>query len=50
MWELVDLNGELIQEVNCEYDAIDIARGLYNARVIELDFDNQVATIKEYED
>lgn len=48
-WELLDANGELIQMVNCEYDALDIGRLLYNAKVIELDFDRQEATIKEYD-
>lgn len=49
-WELVDSKGDLIQMVNCQYDAIDIGRMLYNAEVICLDFSTQKATIVKYDE
>lgn len=46
-WKLLDKDGVFLQEVNCQYDACDLAVMLYNASVIEINFDEKTATIKE---
>ncbi|MFK7678761.1 hypothetical protein ACI3ER_12025 [Bacillus sp. Wb] len=43
-WKLYDLNGEFIQEVNCQFDACDFA--FYNgAGSVKIDFEKQEAYI-----
>lgn len=44
-WKILDENGLLLEEVNCQYDALDIAVMFYNAIVIEIDFDKEEARI-----
>jgi hypothetical protein len=44
-WKLFGKDGEFLQEVNCQYDASDIATMLYEAVKIELDFDKKEAKI-----
>lgn len=44
-WKLYDRDGKLLQEVNCQYDASDIAVMLYGAVKIELDFEKKEAKI-----
>jgi antitoxin component YwqK of YwqJK toxin-antitoxin module len=46
-WKLYDKDGNFLQEVNCQYDASDIATMMYNAKIIQLDFDKQEARIIE---
>jgi hypothetical protein len=45
-WKLYDSNGEFLQEVNCQYDALDLATLLYEAVEVEVDFINKKAIIK----
>lgn len=47
-WKLYDKNDNFLQEVNCQYDASDIATMLYNAVQVELNFKNKKAKIIEY--
>lgn len=44
-WKLYDVDGGFLQEVNCQYDASDIATMMFNAKKVELDFDKQEAKI-----
>lgn len=44
-WKLFDKEGNFLQEVNCQYDASDIATMMYEAKKVELDFDKQEAKI-----
>lgn len=44
-WKIYDKDGNFLQEVNCQYDAIDIAIMMYNAKIIQLDFDKKEAKI-----
>jgi hypothetical protein len=44
-WKLYDRSGKFLQEVNCQYDASDIAVMLYNAKKVELDFEKKEARI-----
>lgn len=44
-WKLYDKNGNFLQEVNCQYDASDIATMMYNAKIVQLDFDKKEAKI-----
>lgn len=46
-WKLYDKDGNFLQEVNCQYDASDIATMMYNAKVVQLDFDKKEAKIIE---
>jgi hypothetical protein len=46
-WKLYDKDGNFLQEVNCQYDASDIATMMYNAKVVQLDFDKKEARIIE---
>lgn len=46
-WKLFGKNKEFLQEVNCQYDACDIAMMMYDAKKIELDFDKKEAYIIE---
>lgn len=46
-WKLIDKDGVFLQEVNCQYDACDLATMMYDASVIEINFHNKTATIKE---
>lgn len=44
-WKLFDKDGKFLQEVNCQYDAGDIAQMMYGAVIVELDFIRQEAKI-----
>ena len=44
-WKLIDSNGKFLQEVNCQYDACDIANMMYDAIVIVIDFEKKEAKI-----
>jgi hypothetical protein len=44
-WKLFDKEGKFLQEVNCQYDASDIATMMYDAKQVILDFDKQEAKI-----
>lgn len=44
-WKLYKSNGEFIQEVNCQYDALDIAVMLEDAKKVEIDFEKKEAKI-----
>jgi hypothetical protein len=44
-WKLYDKDGNFLQEVNCQYDASDIATMMYNAKIVQLDFDKKEAKI-----
>lgn len=44
-WKLFDQKGNFLQEVNCQYDASDIATMLYDAKQVLLDFEKQEAKI-----
>jgi hypothetical protein len=44
-WKLFDKEGKFLQEVNCQYDASDIATMMYQATKVELDFINKSAKI-----
>ncbi len=44
-WKLFDKDGKFLQEVNCQYDASDIATMMYDAVKVELDFEKQEAKI-----
>jgi hypothetical protein len=44
-WKLFDKEGKFLQEVNCQYDASDIATMMYEASIVQLDFNKQEAYI-----
>lgn len=44
-WKLFDKENKFLQEVNCQYDAADIATMMYDAKQVVLDFDKQEAKI-----
>jgi len=44
-WKLFNCDGEFLREVNCQYDASDIATMMYDAKQVILDFDKQEAKI-----
>ncbi len=46
-WKLYDENGKFLQEVNCQYDSLDIALFEYQATKVNIDFDKKEATILE---
>jgi hypothetical protein len=46
-WKLFDRDGSLIQEVNCQYDSLDLAVMLRNAKKVEVDFEKKEARIIE---
>lgn len=46
-WKLFDSKGKFLQEVNCQYDASDIATMMYEASKVELDFNKKEAKIIE---
>lgn len=46
-WKLTDKNGNLLQMVNCQYDACDIAVMMYDAKIIEINFEKSEARIIE---
>lgn len=49
-WKLINKDGELIQYVNCVYDAIDIGSMLYGASEMKIYFDKMEAVIEVSED
>ena len=49
-WKLYDKNGIFIQEVNCQYDSLDIALFDHDAKKVEVDFIEKKAYILEKED
>ena len=44
-WKLYDKEGNFLQEVNCQYDASDIATMMYDATEVVLDFNTKTARI-----
>lgn len=44
-WKLYDDKGNFLQDVNCQYDACDVARWDYNAVYLHLDFAEKAAHI-----
>ena len=44
-WVLLGKDGKQLQKVNCQYDALDIARWEYNASVVHIDFEKNTARI-----
>lgn len=44
-WKLLNKDGEFIQEVNCQYDALDIATMMEDAKKVEVDFEKKEARI-----
>lgn len=44
-WKLFDKDNIFLQEVNCQYDASDIAVMLYKAEIVQLDFSKKEAKI-----
>jgi hypothetical protein len=46
-WKLYDKQGNYLQDVNCQYDASDLAVMLYEAKIVKLDFNKQEAYIVE---
>lgn len=46
-WKLFDIEGNFIQEVNCQYDSLDIALFDNNAVRVEVNFQNKEAYILE---
>lgn len=46
-WKLYDKDGNFVQEVNCQYDGIDLAVMLCAAVRIEIDMTNKTARVVE---
>lgn len=46
-WKLYDTSGEFIQDVNCQYDSLDIALFDNKAVRVEVDFQKKEAYILE---
>jgi len=44
-WELYDIDGSYLQDVNCEYDSADLSRWEHGATELRLDFVNKKAYI-----
>lgn len=44
-WKLYDKDGNFLQEVNCQYDSLDLATMLYGATKVEVDFEKSEARI-----
>ena len=44
-WKLFDENGDFLQEVNCQYDSLDIAVMFFGAEAVEVDFEKKEAKI-----
>lgn len=49
-WKLYDQEGNLLQDVNCQYDSCDISRWDYNAKRIIIDFSKKTTHIIEKDD
>lgn len=49
-WKLLDQDGKMLQEVNCQYDSCDISLWDYNAKRIIIDFSTKTTQIIEKED
>ena len=49
-WKLFDQHGNFIQEVNCQYDSLDIALYDNNATRVEVNFIKKEAYIIEKDD
>lgn len=47
-WKLYDQNGDYLQEVNCQYDSLDLATMEHNAEKVEVDFSSKTARIIKY--
>ena len=47
-WKLFDDKNEFLQEVNCQYDSLDLATMEHNAATVEVDFKNKTARIVKY--
>ncbi|MBD8839453.1 hypothetical protein IFU39_16695 [Paenibacillus sp. CFBP 13594] len=44
-WKLFNENDEFLQEVNCQYDSLDLATMEHDAERVEVDFKNKTARI-----
>lgn len=44
-WKLYDADGTFLQEVNCQYDACDIANMMYRAAQVLINFNEKSARI-----
>lgn len=44
-WKLYDINDNFLQEVNCQYDSLDIADLFYDAEQVLIDFKHKKAQI-----
>lgn len=40
-WKLFNESGELISEVNCQYDSLDISEWVHDAIEVKVDFINK---------
>lgn len=47
-WKLFDDKNEFLQEVNCQYDSLDLATMEHNAETVEVDFKTKTARIIKY--
>lgn len=46
-WKLYDKNNQFIQEVNCQYDSLDLAVMLRDAKKVIVDFNKKETHIIE---
>lgn len=44
-WKLFDEDNVFLQEVNCQYDSLDLASMEHDAERVEVDFKNKIARI-----
>lgn len=49
-WKLHDINEGYLQDVNCQYDSLDLADMLYNAEQVLIDFKHKKAIIIKKKD
>ncbi|MFI2856921.1 hypothetical protein ACH6EH_07245 [Paenibacillus sp. JSM ZJ436] len=47
-WKLYDDQGKYLQDVNCQYDSLDLATLEHNAEKVEVDFKSKSARIVKY--
>ncbi|MGM1044849.1 MAG: hypothetical protein ACQEXX_01745 [Bacillota bacterium] len=47
-WKLYNQKGKYLQDVNCQYDSLDLAIMEHNAEKVEVDFKNKTARIIKY--
>lgn len=49
-WKLFDKDGNFLQEVNCQYDALDMSTMFHSGVKVLIDFEKESAYIVETED